>query len=100
MELAKLLASHDLSVSYITTPGSAKRLQPQVQGSNLDLRLLSLPLPPINGVPTRIDNSDNVPVHAAGILFVSSYKLAGPFEQWLEKQMKNIKENTEEVAAE
>lgn len=99
MELAKLLASHDLSVSYITTPGSAKRLQPQVQGSNLDLRLVSLPLPPIDGVPPGIDNSDNVPVHVTGILFVSSYKLAGPFEQWLEEQMNDIKENTEEVAA-
>lgn len=72
MELAKLLASDDLSVSYVTTPGSAKRLQPQVQGSNLDIRLLSLPLPPIDGLAPGIDSSDNVPVHVAGILFVWS----------------------------
>jgi hypothetical protein len=78
-------------VSYITTPGSAKRLQPQVQGSNLDIRLVSLPLPPIDGVPPGIDSSDNVPFHVAEILFSSSHKLAGPFEQWLDGQMNNIR---------
>jgi len=95
MELAKLLASQGLAVSYVTTPGSAKRLEPQVQGSNLDVRLVSLPLPPIDGVPPGIDNSDNIPIHVASILFVSSHKLAGPFEQWLDQQMQTQMINIE-----
>jgi hypothetical protein len=98
MELAKLLASQGLTVSYITTPGSAKRLQPQVQNTNLNIRFVSLPMPPILGVPPDIDSWDNVPLDAARILVASSHKLAGPFEQWLEQQMydtKNKIKNTE-----
>lgn len=87
MELAKLLASEGLTVSYITTPGSAKRLQPQVQGSNLDIRLVSLPMPAMEGVPQGIDSWDNVPLHLVNILMPSSHKLSGSFEQWLEQQI-------------
>lgn len=94
MELAKLLSSQGLTVSYVTTPGSSKRLEPDVQSSNLDIQLVSLPLPSIEGVPLEIDNSDNVPVDVAGILFVSSHKLAGAFEQWLDQQMNNIETPT------
>jgi len=93
MELAKLLASQGLVISYITTPGSARRLQPQLHDSNLKIRLVSLPMPPMEGVPPNIDNLDNVPRHAARIIVTSSHKLAGPFEQWLEQQMYNT--NTE-----
>lgn len=87
MELAKLLASHDLSVSYITTPGISKRFSPQVQGLNLDIQLVSLPLPPIDGVPPGIDTPDNLPFDVNRILFSSSHKLAGPLEQWLDQQL-------------
>jgi len=91
MELAQLLASQHLSISYITTPKSVERLQPQVQGSNLDIELVSLLLPPIDGVPPGMDSKDEIPFHVAEILFSSSHKLAGPFEQWLDGQMNNIK---------
>jgi len=87
MELAKLLASQGLLVSYIATPGNARRLQPQLQDSNMNIRLVSLSMPPMEGVPLDIDNWDNVPRHVARILVASSHKLAGPFEQWLEQQM-------------
>lgn len=96
MELGKLLASHDLSVSYITTPGISKWLRPQVQGLNLDIRLVSLPLPPIDGIPPGIDSPDqNIPSHIATLLYTSSSKLAGPLEQWLDQQMQmnNTDEN-------
>lgn len=98
MELAKLLASQQLSVSYITTPGSAERLQPQIQGSNLDIRLVSLPLPPIDGVPPGISSMDGVPSHVVAILFASSHKLAGPFEQWLDEQMNHFNDNNAQEA--
>jgi hypothetical protein len=88
LQLAKLLAScGDLAVSYITTPGNAKRLQPEVERSNLDIRLVSIPMPPIDGVPPGIDSTDNVPMHIVPLLFASSHKLAGPFEEWLDHQM-------------
>ena len=86
LQLAKLLASSGgLAVSFITTPGNAKRLQPEVDGSNLDMiRLVSIPMPPIEGVPPGIDNTDNVPMHVVPLLFASSHKLAGAFEEWLQ----------------
>lgn len=88
LQLAKLLASRGgLSVSYITTPGNAKRLQPEVEGSNLDIRLVPIPMPPMDGVPPGIDSTDDVPMHVVPLLFASSYKLAGAFEEWLDHQM-------------
>jgi hypothetical protein len=93
MELAKLLASQGLAVSYITTTGNAKRLEPEVQGSNLDIRLVSLPMPSIEGLPPGIESSDNVPYHVFEKLMTSSHKLAGPLEEWLEQQM-----NSEEAS--
>nr|ABR17572.1 unknown [Picea sitchensis] len=87
MELAKLLASQGLTVSYITTPGNAKRLEPQFQGSNLDIRLVTLPMPSVEGLPPGVESSDNVPYNFFEKLVDSSHKLAGPFEEWLEQQM-------------
>ncbi|GLJ52981.1 hypothetical protein SUGI_1128490 [Cryptomeria japonica] len=98
LELTKLLASQGLIVSYISTPGNVARLQPQVDhavnSSNpgVDIRLVSLPMPPIEGLPPGIESADNIPVHMSGILMKSSYKLAGPFEQWLELQMKSAED--------
>ena len=93
LQLAKLLASSGgLVVSFLKTPGNAKRLQPEVEGSNLDMiQLVSIPMPPIKGVPLGIDNTDNVPMHVVPLLFASSHKLAGAFEEWLQDhgQMNN-----------
>ena len=93
LQLAKLLASSSgsLAVLFITTLGNAKRLQPEVESSNLDIRMVSIPMPPIEGVPPGIDNTDNVPMHVVPLLFASSHKLAGAFEEWLQDhgQMNN-----------
>jgi hypothetical protein len=97
LELAKLLASQGLAVSYITTPGNAKRLEAQVEGSNLDIQLVSLPMPPIEGLPAGIESSDNVPVSVLVQLIASSHKLAGPFEEWLDQQMNRNNKNMEEA---
>lgn len=96
LELAKLLASEGLAVSYITTPGNAKRLEPQVEGSNLDIQLVSLPMPPIDGLPTGVESSENMPPSVLVQLVVSSHKLAGPFEEWLHQQMTRDNKNIEE----
>lgn len=88
LQLAKLLASRGgFTVSFITTPGNAKRLQPEVEGSNLDIRLVPIPLPPIEGVPPGTDSTDNVPMHVVPLLFASSHKLAAAFQEWLDQQM-------------
>ncbi|GLJ52492.1 hypothetical protein SUGI_1116920 [Cryptomeria japonica] len=98
LELTKLLASHGLIVSYISTPGNVARLQPQVdhvvKSSNpgVDIRLVSLPMPPVEDLPPGIESSETVPLHMIGILMKSSYKLAGQFEQWLEQEMKNAED--------
>lgn len=97
MELAKQLTLQGLTVSYITTPGSAKRLQPQVQESKLNIQLVSLPLP--EGLPPGIDSWDNVPLHAARILIASSHKLTGPLEEWLEQQMHNTNNRNKNTEA-
>ncbi|KAH9288251.1 hypothetical protein KI387_032368, partial [Taxus chinensis] len=64
-----------------------------VQSSNpaLDIRLVSLPLPPIEGLPPGIESSENIPLHMNGILMKSSHKLAPQLEQWLELQMNRSK---------
>ncbi|GLJ52493.1 hypothetical protein SUGI_1116930 [Cryptomeria japonica] len=98
LELTKLLASHGLIVSYTSTPGNIERLQLQVdhviKSSNpgIDIRLVSLPMPPIEGLPPGIESSETVPLHMIGILMKSSYKLAGQFEQWEEQEMKNAED--------
>ncbi|GLJ52983.1 hypothetical protein SUGI_1128510 [Cryptomeria japonica] len=98
LELAKLLASHGLIVSYISTPGNVARLQPlvdhAVNSSNpgVEIRLVSHPMPLIEGLPPGIESADNITFHMSGILMKSSYKLAGPFEQWLELQMKSAED--------
>jgi hypothetical protein len=95
LELAKLLASQGLAVSYVTTPGNVNRLNPQVECLNLDIRLVSLPLPPIEGVPPGIESTDSVPVNVIHALFASSHKLAGAFEEWLDQQMSSHKEEAQ-----
>lgn len=97
LELAKLLASEGLAVSYITTPGNVKRLEPQVEGSNLDIRLVSLPMPPIDGLPTGLESSENMPLSVLVQLIISSHMLAGPFEEWLDQQMNRDNKNNKEA---
>ena len=50
-------------------------------------------MPPIEGVPLGIDSTNNVPMHVVPLLFASSHKLAGTFEEWLQDhdQMNNTK---------
>ena len=82
LQLVKLLASRGgFTVSFITTPGNTTRLQPEVEGSNLDIRLVPIPLPPIEGVPPGTDSTDNVPIHVVPLLFASSHKLAAAFQE-------------------
>ncbi|GLJ52982.1 hypothetical protein SUGI_1128500 [Cryptomeria japonica] len=52
-------------------------------------------MPPVEGLPPGIESTETVPLQMSGILMRSSYKLAGQFEQWLEMQMKNAEDETQ-----
>ncbi|GLJ07784.1 hypothetical protein SUGI_0074040 [Cryptomeria japonica] len=53
LDLAKLLASNGLAVSYVTTPANVSRLQGylvQALNDGLDIRLVALPTPLVEGL--------------------------------------------------
>ncbi|KAH9328947.1 hypothetical protein KI387_001055, partial [Taxus chinensis] len=67
-----------------------KRSNPMV-----DIHLVSLTLPPLEGLPTGIESCENILLHMNDILFKSSHKLAPELEQWLELSMKNAENPNE-----
>ncbi|KAH9291923.1 hypothetical protein KI387_042888 [Taxus chinensis] len=91
LDLAKLLASHCLAVSYVTTPTIARRLEGPVdesrQVSGLDIRLVGLTPPSaIEGVPEGRESMDLLPPESTIPVFSFVENLRLPFDSWMENQ--------------
>eukprot|EP01018_Ginkgo_biloba_P031379 Gb_35486 [translate_table: standard] len=93
-ELAKLLATQGLRVSYISTPANVSRFQFQLDkakaqqealdlDSDIQLELIALPMPILDGVPEGHESTDTLTPHIDRVLILMSHKLAEPFEHWL-----------------
>uniref|UniRef100_A0A0D6QV12 Glycosyltransferase n=1 Tax=Araucaria cunninghamii TaxID=56994 RepID=A0A0D6QV12_ARACU len=88
LKLANVLAAQGLDVAFVTTTASISRiflLQSQSQFHDLDIRFVSLSLPPIEGLPPGCESSDVLSPTEAELLFHGSHKLSTPFEQWMEQ---------------
>ncbi len=88
LDLAKLLASHGLTVSYVTTPANVSRMQGylvQALNDGLDIRLVSLPTPAIEGLH-GCESTDLLPPESISLAFELAKKLQNPFDIWMEQQ--------------
>ncbi|GLJ07876.1 hypothetical protein SUGI_0076050, partial [Cryptomeria japonica] len=89
LELSRLVASQNLTVSYVTTPANVPRFQDFIDEAlncGIDLRLLVLPTPDVEGLPQGRESSDICPPESYGSIFVLANKLQHPFDAWMELQ--------------
>ncbi|GLJ07778.1 hypothetical protein SUGI_0073960 [Cryptomeria japonica] len=89
LELSRLVASQHLTVSYVTTPANVPRFQDFIDEAlncGIDLRLLVLPTPHVEGLPEGRGSSDVSPPESHGSIFVLANKLQQPFDAWMELQ--------------
>ncbi|GLJ07735.1 hypothetical protein SUGI_0073350 [Cryptomeria japonica] len=89
LDFAKLLASHGLTVSCVTTAANLPHLEYQLAqaiSSGLDIHLLVLPTPAMEGLAVGIESFEQVPTEQCGLIFELAVKLEHPFNRWLEDQ--------------
>ncbi|GLJ07732.1 hypothetical protein SUGI_0073320 [Cryptomeria japonica] len=83
LSLANDLTCRGLTVSFLTTTANVSKLKSQAVGSSI--RFVSLSLPLIHGLPPACESTDTLSFIDGRLLFISSYKLSQPFEEWLEQ---------------
>ncbi|GLJ07815.1 hypothetical protein SUGI_0074580 [Cryptomeria japonica] len=89
LDLSRLVASQGLTVSYVTTPANVSRFQGfvvQAVNNGIDLRLVVLPTPPVEGLPEGRESIDLLPKASHGLIFALASKLQKPFNAWMECQ--------------
>ncbi|GLJ06295.1 hypothetical protein SUGI_0035630 [Cryptomeria japonica] len=91
LDLARLLASHSLAVSYVTTRTIAQRLRGLMdesrQAADLDIQLVGLSPPKaIEGLPEGRESMDLLPRKSSLVVHSFVESLREPFERWLEEQ--------------
>lgn len=89
LDLSRLIASQGLTVSYVTTPANVPRLQDAVAESvknGIDIRLVVLPTPPVEGLPEGRESADLLPRSSHGLIFALASKLQQPFNAWMERR--------------
>ncbi|GLJ07745.1 hypothetical protein SUGI_0073520 [Cryptomeria japonica] len=94
LDFAKQLASHGLTVSCVTTAANLPFLQYQMAqafSSGLDIHLLVLPTPPVEGLPEGIESFEQVPTHKCDLIFEMVLKLEHHFNRMLESQLEQGK---------
>ncbi|XP_040382220.1 putative UDP-rhamnose:rhamnosyltransferase 1 [Oryza brachyantha] len=85
LELAKRLAARGhAAVTYVSTPRNVSRLAPDVPPElSATLRLVSLPLPRVDGLPDGAESTTDVPKDKVGLLKAAFDGLAAPFAAFL-----------------
>ncbi|GLJ07845.1 hypothetical protein SUGI_0075360 [Cryptomeria japonica] len=89
LELSRLVASQGLIISYVTTPANVPRFQEFIDeavNSGIDLRLIVIPTPPVEGLPEGRESADVCPPEPPGLIFTLANKLQQPFDAWMESQ--------------
>lgn len=95
LDLARLLALHGATVSYVTTPANASRLEgamAEAQSAGLAVSAVVLPTPAVEGLPEGRESTDVLPSELVGLLVNLAEKLAEPFERWLHQQLQQDQE--------
>ncbi|GLJ07884.1 hypothetical protein SUGI_0076140 [Cryptomeria japonica] len=91
LELSRLVGSQNLTVSFVTTPANVPRFQDFIDEAlncGIDLRLLVLPTPHVEGLPEGRESTDVCPPESHGSIFAMARKLQEPFDAWMELQFK------------
>ncbi|GLJ07814.1 hypothetical protein SUGI_0074570 [Cryptomeria japonica] len=89
LDLSRLIASQGLTASYVTTPANVSRFQDSVVeavNNGIDMRLVVLPTPPVDGLPEGRESVDLLPKASHGLIFALASKLQKPFNAWMERQ--------------
>lgn len=95
LDLAKLLALHGATVSYVTTPANVSRLEgamAEAQSAGLDICAVVLPTPAVEGLQEGRESAEVIP--SVDVLFNLAKKLAEPFERWFHQQFQEDEEET------
>ncbi|KAJ6832246.1 UDP-glycosyltransferase 73D1-like [Iris pallida] len=78
IDIARLLASRGITVSFITTPANLSRIKPtvdRVSESNLPVNFIPLAFPSTEfGLPDGCENLDSIPSPSSRVNFVSAAK--------------------------
>ncbi|GLJ07772.1 hypothetical protein SUGI_0073870 [Cryptomeria japonica] len=88
LDLAKLLASNGLAISYVTTPANVALLRDylDIQALNdIQLDLVALPTPAVEGLQGR-ERYDLFPLESRSLIVEMVEKLQQPFNNWMEEQ--------------
>ncbi|KAH9312478.1 hypothetical protein KI387_027513, partial [Taxus chinensis] len=88
LDLAKLLASNGLAVSYVTTQGNVSRLR-HLHVEEAEIKLVVLPTPAVEGLPQALESTDVLPLDKIGLIFDLVQNLQQPFNVWMEQQFQN-----------
>nr|CAB3490346.1 unnamed protein product [Digitaria exilis] len=82
LEFAERLASRGHHVSFVSTPRNLARLPPRRHTAGT-IDLVSLPLPPVDGLPDGAESTNDVPGDKLQPLFEAFDGLAAPFSDYL-----------------
>ncbi|CAL5079067.1 unnamed protein product [Urochloa decumbens] len=83
LELAQQLASRGHFVTFVSAPRNLARLRPVLPELKPRIRLLPLPLPPVDGLPDGAESTADVPPEKVDLLKVAFDGLAAPFAAFL-----------------
>ncbi|GLJ07743.1 hypothetical protein SUGI_0073450 [Cryptomeria japonica] len=87
LDFSKILASHGLTISCVTTTANLPRLQYQLAqaiSSGLDIRLPVLPMPTVEDLAVGIDSFEQLPIEQCGLIVELVIKFEHSFNIWLE----------------
>ncbi|GLJ07754.1 hypothetical protein SUGI_0073630 [Cryptomeria japonica] len=93
LNFAISLASSGLAITCVTTAANAPRLKLRMAhafSSGLDIRLLVLPTPLVEGLPEGVESFDQVLPEHCGLIYDLVVKLEQPFNHWLEAQIEGM----------
>uniref|UniRef100_A0ACD5ZMG7 Uncharacterized protein n=1 Tax=Avena sativa TaxID=4498 RepID=A0ACD5ZMG7_AVESA len=79
LELAERLASRGHRVSFVSTPRNLARLPP----SRMDVQLVAIPLPRVEGLPEGAESTNDVPDEKRELHWVAFDGLVAPFAEFL-----------------
>lgn len=83
LELSEQLAKRCHAVTFISTPTNIARLRPIPSELSPRIRLVSLPLPSVEGLPGGAESTADVPHEKGDLLKVAFDGLAAPFSGFL-----------------
>lgn len=83
LELSKRLARRGHAVTFVSTPRNVSRLPPIPPSLSGRVRLVTLPLPPVDGLPEGAESTADIPPEKVDLLKAAFDGLAAPFADLL-----------------